>query len=77
MKSQSDLILQVLQRRKGAWVGLSTLAKASGSLSPATRISNLRAAGYRIENKQERVRRKCGLVVLSSYRLNPPLEECH
>ena len=69
MKSQSDLILQVLQRRKGGWVGLTTWAKASGSLSPATRISNLRAAGYRIENKQERVRMKCGLVVMSSYRL--------
>ena len=50
-------------------MGLTTLAKASGSLSPATRISNLRAAGYRIENKQERVRMKCGLVVMSSYRL--------
>ncbi len=73
MKSQNALILQALERRPGEWVGLPTLAKASGSLSPATRISNLREAGYRIENKQER--RKCGLVVISSYRLNPPLED--
>ena len=75
MKSQNALILQALERRPGEWVGLPTLAKASGSLSPATRISNLREAGYRIENKQERIRRKCGLVIISSYRLNPPLED--
>ena len=67
--SQNALILKCLQRRPGRWVGLPTLAKASGSLSPATRISNLREAGYRIENKQERTRRQCGWVVLSSDRL--------
>ena len=70
-KSQTALILKALQRRPGGWVGLTTLAKASGSLSPATRVSDLRKRGYNIENKQERARRKCGWVVLSSYRLAP------
>jgi len=76
MKTQNELILNCLKRRRGSWVGLPTLAKASGSLSPATRISNLRKAGHSIENKQERVRRKCGLVTLSAYRLNPPIDDC-
>lgn len=70
MNTQNTRILKCLKRRKGAWVGLPTLAKASGSLSPATRISNLRQAGHVIENKTERVKRKGELVTISHYRIH-------
>ena len=69
-KTQNQKILNALARRRGKWVGLPTLAKASGSLSPATRVSNLRREGHVIENKTEKVKRQGQLVTVSSYRLN-------
>ena len=69
-KTQNQKILAALARRRGKWVGLPTLANASGSLSPATRVSNLRREGHAIENKTERVKRKGQLVTVSSYRLH-------
>ncbi len=69
-KTQNEQILKCLNRRKGQWVGLPTLAEASGSLSPATRISNLRKEGYRIENKTTKVKRKGRFVTTSYYKLH-------
>tara|TARA_Y100001963_G_scaffold154483_2_gene243375 strand:- start:5491 stop:5718 length:228 start_codon:yes stop_codon:yes gene_type:complete len=68
-KTQNQKILNALARRRGKWVGLPTLAKASGSLSPATRVSNLRREGHVIENRTEKVKRQGQLVTVSSYRL--------
>lgn len=54
--SQADRILQRLKRTPRKWVGLPTLAKVSGSLTPATRISNLRERGHHIENRTTRLK---------------------
>lgn len=69
-KTQNTRILACLKRHKGKWVGLPTIAKASGSLSPATRISNLRQAGHLIKNKTERVKRNGSYITTSAYRLH-------
>jgi len=50
-KTQAATILRLLLKANGRWVGLPTIAKASGSLSPATRVSNLRKQGWDIRNK--------------------------
>jgi len=67
--SQTDAILRVLKRRKGSYVSLPVLARESGSLSPATRISNLRDRGHRIENRLATVKRNGQPVRTSAYRL--------
>ena len=69
-KTQNEQILRVLSRRRNKWVGLPTLARESGSLSPATRISNLRRAGHKIENKVERVKRQGQYITASYYKLH-------
>jgi len=50
-KTQAKTILRLLLAAKGRWVPMPKLAKASGSLSPATRVSNLRKEGWDIRNK--------------------------
>tara|TARA_R100000655_G_scaffold37588_2_gene72228 strand:+ start:4399 stop:4620 length:222 start_codon:yes stop_codon:yes gene_type:complete len=69
--TQNKRILQALEEAAPDWVSLPVLSKASGSLSPATRISNLRKQGYTIENKVEHTRNKRGgNVTTSAYRLH-------
>ena len=67
-KTQTKIILRLLLAAKGRWVGLPKLAKASGSLSPATRISNLRKQGWDIRNDLDNGTRP----KRSSYRLIQP-----
>jgi len=50
-KTQAKTILRLLLAANGRWVPMPKLAKASGSLSPATRVSNLRKQGWDIRNK--------------------------
>lgn len=69
--SQTDAILRRLQRARGKWVSVSQLHDASGSLSPATRISNLRERNYRIENRTETAVKNGIRRTRSFYRLLP------
>jgi len=69
-QTQNQKILAALARRRGKWVGLPTLAKASGSLSPATRVSNLRREGHTIENRTEKTKQNGQVVTTSHYRLH-------
>lgn len=68
--SQCDAILRVLKSRPNRWVSLGILARESGSLSPATRISNLRERGHSISNRTEKATRKGVTITKSFYRLN-------
>lgn len=69
--TQNKKILQALEEAAPDWVSLPVLSKASGSLSPATRISNLRKQGYTIENRVEQLRNKRGnSITNSAYRLH-------
>lgn len=69
--SQNEIILRILTRHRGRWVSLPRLANESGSLSPATRISNLREDGHRIENRTTHKIRNGRRVTKSMYRLLP------
>lgn len=65
--TQADIILEVLQKR-GGWVGMPRLARASGSWNVHSRIAQLRTErGLTIENKVER--RPGTRANLSFYRL--------
>ena len=66
-QSQSRKMLAILLGNAGEWVAMPLLARKAGSLSPATRISDLRKRGYPIENKTEEKRG----VKRSFYRINP------
>ena len=71
--TQNDLILARLKETPGEWVSMPELCEKAKSLSCHTRINDLRHAGHRIENYQERqpgtMRRK------SYYRLMLPEPE--
>lgn len=64
--SQEAAILKRLQDAKGGWVPMPELSRVSGSLNIHSRISDLRRAGYSIEQRSERH----GRVILSFYRLS-------
>ena len=55
-QSQARKMLFLLMANAGQWVPMPLLARKAGSLSPATRISDLRKEGYSIENKTEEKR---------------------
>ena len=55
-QSQARKMLAILLGNAGEWVPMPLLAKKAGSLSPATRISDLRKEGWHIENKTEEKR---------------------
>jgi hypothetical protein len=57
--SQNDLMLRRLKRARGAWVSSLELERASGSHRPNSRASNLRKAGFKVDNRTERVGEKC------------------
>lgn len=57
--SQNDLMLRRLQRANGEWVSSLDLERESGSHRPNSRASNLRAAGFHVENKTEKVNGQC------------------
>lgn len=65
-QSQARKMLAILLGNAGEWVPMPLLARKAGSLSPATRISDLRKQGYSIDNKTEEKRG----VKRSFYRLN-------
>ena len=64
--SQARKMLAILLGNAGEWVPMPLLARKAGSLSPATRISDLRKRGYSIDNKTEEKRG----VKRSFYRIN-------
>lgn len=61
--SQNELILTALE--SGEWVPMPTLCLASGSYNVHSRISDLRRAGYQIQQRNSR----CGRAIHSEYRL--------
>lgn len=68
-QSQARKMLAILLGNAGEWVPMPLLARKAGSLSPATRISDLRKDGWHIENKTEDKRG----VKRSFYRINPTM----
>lgn len=54
--TQSESILDVLQRRRGEWIPMPELAAASGAYAVHSRISDLRADGHQIETRVEGAR---------------------
>lgn len=69
-QSQARKMLHLLIVNAGEWVAMPLLARKAGSLSPATRISDLRKQGYSIDNKTEEKRG----AKRSFYRLNLTME---
>lgn len=67
--TQSDAILAALTERHGQWVPMPELASRSGAFAVHSRIADLRAAGYRIDNRTEGQRPK-----KSFYRLASPVQ---
>jgi hypothetical protein len=65
--SQCDKILAVLQGSPNKWIPMPRLARASGAYAVHSRISDLRARGWHIEQKSDRS--KGPIKVRSSYRL--------
>jgi len=62
--TQAGRILAVLEST-AAWVGMPSLSRVSGSLNVHSRITNLREAGYKIDQQQHRE----GHAIHSEYRL--------
>jgi biotin operon repressor len=71
--SQNLLVLKRLRKDSGQWVPMPALVEASGSYVVHSRISDLRKAGYPIEQRNER----SGRQIHSSYRLNEQPIEPH
>jgi hypothetical protein len=53
-QSQCDLILAELLKSKGQWVSMLKLHEVSGAFAVHSRVSDLRARGYSIANRNER-----------------------
>lgn len=64
-KSQSDLILRELQRKKGQWVPMPRLVSCSGAYAVHSRCSDLRNRGHIIQQMNKHKGRK----IASFYRL--------
>ena len=56
--SQCDRILDRLQRTPGDWVPMPSLARIAGGYAVHSRVSDLRAKGYHIEQQNRRTGRK-------------------
>lgn len=63
--SQCESILARLRERAGQWVPMPELCRVSGAYACHSRISDLRARGYEIEQQSTRA----GRTVKSAYRL--------
>ena len=57
--SQCDIALETLRAADGEWVSLTTLHTRTGSLAVHSRINDLRQRGHRIEQRSERVKKRC------------------
>lgn len=64
--SQCALILTLLTERAGEWVPMPEIGKCSGASVVHSRIAELRAKGFRIDNRVDRTCRP----KKSFYRLN-------
>jgi hypothetical protein len=71
--TQCDNILAALQSRRGQWVPMTDLWRASGAFAVHSRIADLRKRGHAIEHRNEHHEG----VVHSFYRLNLGAEETH
>lgn len=49
-QSQAEIILQVLAAKRGKWVGMPTLWRASGAMAVHSRVADLRKKGFQIDN---------------------------
>lgn len=63
--TQAECILRVLEKRRGTWVSMPTLAEQSGAYAVHSRVAELRKRGHRIGNQVMRH----GHQAVSFYRL--------
>lgn len=62
--TQNEIVLRLLEMRRGDWVGLTELVEAGGGYAVHSRVADLRREGHVIENRTERKGRRR----VSSYR---------
>ena len=65
MKTQNQIVLNMLKRFRRKWVAMPTLAILAGAYAIHSRIADLRRAGWNIDNRVEGIRPR-----KSFYRLN-------